>query len=175
VFALEVLPLALLGAFVTSLLLDFHRPARTSPYARVVLFVALAVPLTGITFNYFLNAPIGLTIGAVAATVSLILAEDSKILIKRVAFVFVSAIILAYTAGYIIATPHLPPIPRYLKFIEPLRTVATTTIETKSGGTITAKVMRSGDRGVLFYNEQTNQATLLRWDEIKQINTTQAP
>jgi hypothetical protein len=49
-----------------------------------------------------------------------------------------------------------------------------TKIETKDHGSIDVRLIRSGDRGVLFFDEKNNQVTLLRWDEIKQISTVQA-
>jgi hypothetical protein len=44
-----------------------------------------------------------------------------------------------------------------------------TTIDTKSAGAIEARIINSGDRGILFFDVKNNQVIFLRWDEVKQI------
>jgi hypothetical protein len=46
-----------------------------------------------------------------------------------------------------------------------------TTIDTKSAGAIEARIINSGDRGILFFDVKNNQVIFLRWDEVKQITT----
>jgi hypothetical protein len=48
------------------------------------------------------------------------------------------------------------------------------TLTTSQGADLKAKVVRSGDRGVLFYEESDNQLVLLPWNRIAKLTSGEA-
>jgi len=178
VFALEVLPTALLGAFGLGLIIYFVRRRGTSSDARgIFAFIgggALTSLICAVVFIHF-GASVATSIGLSIGSVFLLFTAILPSLMGRLLSGCASAVIAAYFIGHATADKYLYPNAGPLKILGRLSTSITTTIETKSDGAVEARLLRSGDRGVLFYNEKTKQVTLLRWDEIKQINTAEAP
>jgi hypothetical protein len=80
--------------------------------------------------------------------------------------ILASAMILSFTFGNLRADSILHPGEGGAVFQQDSKT-----IETKRSGQIEARILNSGDRGVLFFDIKANQITLLGWDEIKQITT----
>jgi len=108
-----------------------------------------------------------LAAGILIAAVLFILALRAKTTPNQLALLFVVAICIAFSWGY--QEGHFIRHPRGSD------NQITTTIVTMSYGTIDARLIRSGDRGVLFVDSKNNQVTLLQWDEIKQISTADGP
>jgi hypothetical protein len=85
----------------------------------------------------------------------------SKSLLARAVFGCAGALITAYVFGFAVAKAYLQPNSHRTETI----------ITTKIGSEEDTLLIRSGDRGVLFFDNKTKQIILLRWDEIKQIGT----
>jgi hypothetical protein len=45
-------------------------------------------------------------------------------------------------------------------------------VVTSNNGTLNAKLVRAGDRGVLFFEESTKDLLFLPWNEIKKVDST---
>jgi hypothetical protein len=84
----------------------------------------------------------------------------------RFFFLLGGLLMMAFVWGYLNGLAVLYP--NFFRIMQ-----VATTIETKRNGSIEARLIRSGDRGVLFVDMRNNQVTLLPWEEIRQINTAQ--
>ena len=169
VFALEVLPEALMFAFVVSLLAVYIHILRSRINERLItaIVVVLVIVIVALTLWYliFWRGQYWLGIGtAVAFGFCLALSFKTKNLVARVVNLCAAAVVLDFMLGYSMATAYLAD----------AENAASTIIETRFGPEIDARVIRSGDRGVLFIDPKKNKVTLLKWDEIKQISTAAA-
>jgi hypothetical protein len=148
VFALEVLPFALLLAMTVLISAYILRPkprVRRHPiYVAIQLSFILIVTIVGAIFS----TPI-LMIGAGLITFFGVLLSHSDNLRERLIISCATAAIVAFYFGYLVAVgaDQTVSLPHYLGRF---KTQYTTTIDTKSSGAIEAKLIRSGDRGVLF-------------------------
>jgi hypothetical protein len=185
VFALEVFPAALLFAFAVGVLFYFSPRIRsgvrsamrdatggaTRPdgyahrsYKSLFLVVALLLILVSVCILASVTfLPKAVALEAVICSTIMVIAFETRSVMGRLAFFFLAATAFAFSFGYQIASETLHPSSSVKHLV--------TTIETKNDGTIDARLIRSGDRGVLFLNKQNNQVALLPWDEIKQIST----
>ena len=165
VFAMEASPFGILTAFTVGLLASFQTkmarkfvPPNWAVGAGLVLTACvIAVALFFIKVTVF---NVGMIIGAGLFSFAFGLHHPP---LRRAAFVCMAAMVLAFSVGYDFATTFLESVPY------------NTTIETKNDGKVDVKLIRSGDRGVLFLDSKTNRITLLRWDEIKQISRAARP
>jgi len=184
VFSLEFLPFALLSAFVTGLLIYFAQPilargrlslGRRYNFARTYV-MPLSIVFWGCIFTYFVRTPIAITIGISISALFLYFVIELESFLGRLAFGCAAAVVTSYWLGYSLSNGLWRPSTDVVEnYIERFKTPITTTIETKSNGVVEARLLRSGDRGVHFYNKKTKQITLLRWDEIMQISTSETP
>ena len=171
VFALEALPPALLIAFLVGLANYFRGPIKQQAGAHSRISMALAIILTSAVLVIVLLSKVYvvtalIVVGAIFITLSF----ELESVPGRAVTLYAAATTIAFVFGYNDGVQYLYPsgsIGRASRAI--------TTIETKSDGKIDATVMRSGERGVLFFDVKNKQVTLLRWDEIKQISTANAP
>lgn len=110
-------------------------------------------------------------IGAMISGLIFSLAVYAKSLVVRICLGSLAASITAFAIGFGLAANHLNP-SGIREYFGALHLV---TIETKWNGNLVVKLIRSGDRGVLFFNTSTKEVTLLRWNEIKRISTVAVP
>jgi hypothetical protein len=178
VFALEVFPGAVLGALVIGLFIFYSQPVKAALRGAsaiiqglISVFLLCSVGFVVWVSFFFFELP-SIALGSLVASVFLVQVINFKNPLGRAIFGFAAATVVAYTLGYALAAPVSLRPSAVVKYFE--GHVMTTTIETKSGDNIDAKLLRSGDRGVLFLDTKTKHVTLLRWDEIKQISTGQA-
>jgi hypothetical protein len=172
VFALEAFPAALLGALGLGAFVYFYRPhwrqiggSRRHPWRARFLGYAIGAALVGIATAYYTKGSI-LSVGlSMLLVVLLMVTFEVESLLLNLLIACVAAALAAFFLGILMAVgaTRQGPSP-----------CCVSTIETNSFGTIRALVVRSGERGVLFYNSQIDQLVLLRWDEIKQISRSPA-
>jgi hypothetical protein len=177
VFAMEILPFGIIMAFVLGLLASLQTRVKTlaipgprssmstASYIAGVAVAAVAFSFIGSASFPFADRILNwvVLIGCASTTVFLLIALEIKTLLIRTAFLCMAAMALALMVGYLAGRASVRA------------DVGSARIETKNNGELTVKLIRSGDRGVLFFDETTKQVTLLRWDEIKQISTARAP
>jgi hypothetical protein len=173
-FALQAFPFALITASVLGLLFIYIRPVtgenkanrRKQSKIGLLIWVAWAVFACAflLIFKTYAVAIGGLIGGMLIGFVVLV-----SNLIARVLLGCLAATVLTFAIGFGSAVDYIHPSVA-VKYLG----LPSTTIETKDHGSIDVRLIRSGDRGVLFFDEKSNKVTLLRWDEIKQISTVQA-
>lgn len=179
VFALEVLPESLLMAFCIGLLGYYHKPlgqklkaSRSGWNLTITLIAALTLCTNAVAILLF-NAYVAAIGAAIAACFLATGMARSRSVLGRVVLVGAGAAVMAYVLGYTAGSVFLYPNAGDEYFARHYSII--TTIETKADGRLGVKLIRSGERGVLFFEEKTKQVTLLRWDEIRQISTARAP
>jgi hypothetical protein len=89
-------------------------------------------------------------------------------LVTRTLVVCAAVTIVSFAAGYESAKNILAPKP-HVRFVQ---FTGTTVIDTARDGALEVRLIRSGDRGVLFFDLKSRQVTFIRWDEIKKIRAT---
>jgi hypothetical protein len=176
VSALEVLPEALMFAFVVGLLAVYIQqvPPLINKYklGLIILLMAVSGGLWYFALWYF-TAQYLLGIGTYLLGIGTLIAFgfclyvwlETESLVARVATLCTAAVVLDFMLGYSMATAYLAD----------AKNATPTTIETNAGVRIDARLIRSGDRGVLFIDPcHNNRVNLLKWDEIKEISTAAA-
>lgn len=182
VFALAIFPLALLFALSCGLLIYFTDPiekllyetAKNSSPAKRKLFLLIDIAFTvlligGVAYMAYIVFIVPrlylLGAGSLVGAVMFGIVAKSKSLLARAVFGCAGAVITAYVFGFAVAKAYLQPNSHRSETI----------ITTKIGSEEDTLLIRSGDRGVLFFDNKTKQIILLRWDEIKQIGTVKTP
>jgi hypothetical protein len=173
VFALEALPAAIVFALFVGALIYFTKPR--SSWAGLVGLIG-GVILAGAAIysvHAYFSIPLLTTIFASISVAFLIIVIEATSFLVRIVFGCVFAAFTAYQFGYEFGANYLvDPLTGPLASLRQLvRTPTTTTVNTKSDQQIEGQVVRSGERGILIYQEKARQITFLRWDEIKQIST----
>lgn len=177
VFALQVFPFALIAASAIGLLIFYIRPfakaaevefrRNTSQNTKRFLVLLISLCIVVCTFIItFKEYPTPAMIGGAFAGILIVVSYFTNDLFVRAVLICLIATIYTFGFGYGLATIDLQP--------SKYSSLPSTSIETKENGAIDARLIRSGDRGVLFVDKRNGQVTLLRWDEIKQISTVQA-
>lgn len=170
VFALAVLPPALLFALVICFVYLARTPKRRPmSLRRLIAGIALALSLTA--FGYFLFRATDLAVLTGIMCGLTLLFGWSQRLTSRLIFGCMTAAFVAFSLGYADAGSvlELYKPSSILGYFQ--RQQLKTIVLTKNDAAIEARLIRSGDRGVLFLDIKNKELTLLRWDEIKQIST----
>jgi hypothetical protein len=160
-FALEPFPYALVAAALVGVfsLTDIGAVAaarlESRPIAHWLIGMVVLIGLGfAIYFGFYLIIIAGMLAGYLLQAIT-----RSRDTLKR----GLLAILIVTTAAFSLGreTAH-----NYLRADAPL----TTTIQMNSDTTIRARIIRSGDRGLLVYDPLEKRVTLIRWDEITKIN-----
>src|SRR5580692_4765576 len=156
VFAFEALPAAIVAASLVGVVLTFSRSIEVHYKKQkgrwilsslgVLCFVGGLVGL--LFFGFYWSAISGLFSGFF-----LYMVTDSPNAVRRGLFAVILVTITAYCLGHHTARTYLLT-----------DTAPTATIHRKTDQPIQAKIIRSGDRGVLYYDQVGKQVSLLRWD-----------
>jgi hypothetical protein len=163
-FALEALPIAIVLSALIALLMSSKNTrerleakvirSRRSIY--IVSAIALAILAWGLYHAYVTGVWLPLWTGAAIAIVAFTF-ERSKSIYRAAVFSSTVVLTLSFVFGYRIAREYLET---------PSAFVTVKTLE----GTVQAKLIRSGERGVLFFDPSTKTVFLIPWSEIKQIS-----
>lgn len=178
-FVLEILPIALAGALIASLYVIWRardmtlRLKRLSrhPILSIVLFTLLTV---GLFFLLRKVISTDLSIASMAATVGLFVAHLPTRILWRAMLAALSLIIVVFSFGRAIAafdteSDQSPIIVNLKERMGYSR--KGTALNTTDGQTIRAYLLRSGERGVLYFDLSSRQITLLPWTLISKIST----
>jgi hypothetical protein len=162
-FAIEALPFALffaIGSFIVPLLMEHLNvlPKRERPGRPWWLYLSIAIWIvaTGILTVFYRSFAMGslLITGAIAFVMMRTIVKSPWRLVLGCIF---ALLIMDFTLGLDLG----------VRYSESDRFPYT--IVPKQGAELKARIVRSGDRGVLFYIAGTNRLTLLPWDQIKQV------
>jgi hypothetical protein len=167
-FALEVLPLGLLMATALGITASYDAEKPIGRLLREKWPVAerLALPLLCLLVAMLLFVLVYFklyyfSIAVLVGSGFLVAALRSTGITRRGLYIVLGVTVLTFSIGHDNARLSLQPI---------RSSTTTTTIQTRAEPTIQARIIRTGDRGILFYNPVEKQITLLRWDEITKIN-----
>jgi hypothetical protein len=73
-----------------------------------------------------------------------------------------TAVIVAIVLGYVTAGSYLNPRSNVQLFHQ---------LKIKSVGTVKARIIRSGERGVLYLNMESHDIDFVKWDSIERMST----
>jgi len=174
IFALYFLPFAIIVTAIFVLYVYFTGPweaPETTRRAfakpnRLKLFAALLVsaPFAAwAVYHIFFDDPklVPTFIAFTVSFVALVISINRSLLIKFVCGLL-AATVCVFVVGYQVGTRPARPVAQ-----------TATTIELKDGKQIPARIVRTGDRGILFFDATGAQLSLLRWDQVRQIVTKQ--
>ena len=149
VFALEVLPFGLAFALLVITMVYILRPTVRGPRKSVNLPIQISIVLVTTIVGSILIRPILLPIGAGLITFFCVLLANSETFRERLIIACVTAAVIAFYFGYLVAAP-VDRTDGLLKYLGVFKAHYTTIIDTKNNGALEARLIRSGDRGVLF-------------------------
>lgn len=176
VFALEVLPLAILASTLIIIapiaaeraqisgfkdaIAELTTGKRTKFYRRKIFWFDCALFMFLALQIYYFRSLSSIFVFVSFATLNFLALRFSEYLRRPmiwggISFIFCSAI--AFTTGFDTAT-HYRENPKFPY------TIKTADAELR------AKIVRSGERGILFYEEVSKQLSILPWGEIKKIS-----
>src|SRR5690242_1121800 len=165
-FALEVLPIAIVIAFVWmfvarltpggSLWTTFL--GRMRPIFAQIVAALMLITAGALAFYY---GYIWIAGTALSFAVSVMLFAHRSAWATTCSVIFLSIAVFAF--GHDVAT-------RLLQSNNPAKTLIQT-----SEGAVHARIIRSGERGILFYDPANHLVTFLKWDTIKQISRPAEP
>lgn len=172
VFALQALPIALFAATALVLFLHYldrrfirlvHKRSPVIFWSVLVLSALTLLAVSTVLLPWSAFALMMLSVSCASLPVSPWMAP-----VPRAIFASFAAAMFTFSFGYAVAVRSVQTPDR---LVPNMRALAT--IETKSGGgAIQGKILRSGERGLLIFEPDKKRATMLRWDEIKQISRT---
>lgn len=178
-FALQILPIALASAMIASLYVIWRGRDMTArlerlsrhPALSVVLF---ALPTVGLFFLLSKIISTNLSIASLAATTAFFVGYLPIRILWRAMLAAVLLIVVVFNFGRAIAafdtdSDRSLAIDILKERMGYLRKV--TTLNTTDGQTISAHVLRSGERGVLYFDLSSRRVVLLSWTLISKIST----
>ena len=171
VFSLEALPPSLIAVLLSGCWYYWRqgKPLSSPKMHFAMIWIKWALILVNAVLFAFVFKAYVLVLGFLLAAVVARLANNATVVPLRLMSVCLSATIIIFVTGYFFADNYISewrfwPLPdQYV----------TTVISTKNDGDIEARVIRSGDRGILYLDLKSKQLSLLRWDEIKRLHHTQ--
>lgn len=168
VFALSAFPEALVFAFGIGVISHYRIPLTRglkAHRASIWIMIGAVVLLNGLFLLFGAYVAVA---GTFISAMFIAFSISIKDVVIRMVFVAAAALLLAYVVGYEASRSYLYPtfLENYL-FNQPRSTI----VETTTAGKIEAKLIRSGDRELLFFDVKAKQVILLRWDEIKAVST----
>jgi hypothetical protein len=173
VFVLELFPVSVvaasIGFFIGQRIATGSRTAgarRSLPLVGAVLLVVTVV-VAIVSRSYFMGA-----VCAVVVIMSFWLPTPNSLFSLAVAICCIT-IAFAFSAGHDIAVEYVRGDSWATKILS--NPNVRLRIDTKPNGLILGWLIRSGERGVLYVEQDRSQVSLLRWDEIKQISISSRP
>ena len=179
VFALTILPTSILATvimagliYLTSLYGRKHEE-RKKPRYQLYSSVGSGVLIFGVILilkYYFFGAPSVLFTAVIVVLAGVTIGITvSRTLIAKVILGICFVTVFFYSSGLFFAFSLTERNPRSLEKYSPAKFRYIESIELNSGQKVHARILRSGDRGILYFNPELNYVAFIQWQKVAKI------
>jgi hypothetical protein len=183
-FAVQALPFALISAALFAVFIPYQsrllaaRRTNPPPRRKRILEVIILVPfllslvLFGSVVLAFFTKTYWVLVSVIIAgsVMGYLIAEQKSISAWAITSIAILTLV-AFALGHDWGVLQLQPTFSMKEFQRVGYDDRLSKIDTKDAGQIQAILIRSGDRGVLFFDPKTNQFKLERWEQILRVNS----